>query len=109
MTTETAEKQELEACPFDVVGDNIVVELIEREEETDSGIVLVQENKTRPPEVVVVGAGPDAYVWSGEAETLLDIGMVLVVRKHELLRLELGEDGRELQVLKPSSIIGIMR
>lgn len=114
---------EVEPAPFEVVGDNIVVELVEREEVLESGIVLAGVSKKRPPEVVVVGAGPRAQVsidnGSGDTRRGYDqsygdkqhrvrVGDVLVVRKHDLLRVELSDDGRELHVLKPTAVLGIM-
>lgn len=99
----------VEPAPFDVVGDNIVVELVQREEETESGIVLVQEKQTRPPDVIVVGAGPLARLDGHAGAVDVEAGMVLIVRKHELVRLELGDDGRELFVLKPTAVLGVAR
>lgn len=115
----SAVAEKVEQAPFEVVGDNIIVELIEVEKVLESGIVLAGESKKRPPEVVVVGVGPlattDVYDHdhSGDrdgyfvTQRQVVVGDVLVCRKHELLRLELSDDGRELHVLKPTAIIGI--
>lgn len=102
------EEHGIEPCPFVVVGDNIVVELVEREETTESGIVLVEDKKARPSDVTVVGVGPLAKEAFVQAGIIVGVGVVLVVRKHEMLRLELNEDGRELHILKPASVIGII-
>lgn len=110
----------LEEAPFEVVGDNIIVELVEIEEELASGIVLAGSSKKRPPEVVVVGVGPLAKVAVdadtadnthdeyGNPSRTIRVGDVLVVSKHELQRIELSDDGRELHRLKPSAVIGIV-
>jgi len=103
------EEHGIEPCPFVVAGDNIVVELVEREETTDSGIVLVEDKKARPSDVTVVGIGPAAARYFSDNERFnVNKGSVLVVRKHEMLRLELSEDGRELHVLKPASVLGMI-
>lgn len=100
----------LEPAPFRVLGDNIIVELVEREETTESGLLLVQERKQRPPDVTVVGIGAEAVRhFESEEHLVVELGTCLMVRRHEMTRLELGDDGRELYVLKPSAVIGHVR
>jgi co-chaperonin GroES (HSP10) len=103
------QEPQLEPAPFRVLGDNIVLEFVEREEETVSGIVLVQEKQERVPEATVVGIGPAAADHFEINEgVVVELGTVLMLRKHELSALKLGEDGRELYVAKPHVVLGIV-
>ena len=104
--------------PFDVVADNIVVEFRQREEQTASGLAIVREKPTRTPDAVVVGAGPEASVYAASAlgpySLQIEPGTTLIVRKHEAVRLELGDDTdddgiREYHVFKPAAVLGIVR
>lgn len=103
----------LEPAPFRVLGENIVVELVQREDTvTFAGGIefeIVQEKQTRPPDVVVVGIGPLAVEHFERVESVVvELGTTLIVRKNEGLRLELGDDGRELYVYRPAAVLGIV-
>lgn len=107
--TSIEEEYGVEPAPFDVAGDNVVVEFVQREETTLSGIEIVRDKPTRPPDCIVVGIGPAATKHFAQNERfVVDIGTVLIVRKHEAYRLELGDDERELHVFKPASVIGVV-
>lgn len=54
--------RDLEQVSFEVVGDNIVVEFVEQEDVTDSGIVLAGVERQLQSTAYVVGVGPAAYV-----------------------------------------------
>lgn len=101
------EKPELEEAPFHVVGDNIVVELVEYEDTTDTGIVLVKEKSDIPPDVVVVGIGSPAQRHFEQEGLAVELGTKLMTRRNERIRLEMPEDGRELYVLKPAAVVGV--
>lgn len=104
---EEEREADIEPCPFRVLGDNIVVELVVREEETLSGLTIVREKQERPPDVVVVGIGEKARRhFADEEGVIVEVGTTLITRKHEMIRLELADDGRELYVLKPAAALG---
>lgn len=97
----------VEPAPFTVVGDNIVVELVQREEETVGGIVLVKEREEIPPDVIVAGIGQAAREHFLRTEGVnIGLGTILMTRRSERVRVELADDGRELYVLKPGAVIG---
>lgn len=97
----------VEPCPFTVFGERIVVEMIEREETTTSGIVIVEDKKHARTEVVVVGFGRKAAEWFEREEgRVLEIGTRLIVAKHQRRRVEIDEDGRELHIVLPDAIDG---
>lgn len=127
MTTSTTiptddTEQAFEPVPFRVVGNNIIIEFGEQPKETVTagGLVIPSQAKpeTRKSIATVVGAGPEAAVVAmqtaadGEPfsdEDGIDVGMVLVVHRHRLTKLELEEDGdRQLWVIDPSSVIAIV-
>lgn len=111
--TNDQDDADLEPAPFRVLGENIVVELVQREDTvTFAGGIefeIVQEKQTRPPDVVVVGIGPLAVEHFERVESVVvELGTTLIVRKNEGLRLELGDDGRELYVYRPAAVLGIV-
>lgn len=111
----TPPAHELEVAPFETVGDNIVVEELQRENVTEGGVFLPDTKKqTSVPEVVVVGVGPGARVLVHDAQQdsrlrAPVVGDVLIIRKHEALVLVMGDDERELKIIKPAAIIGFAR
>lgn len=110
-----SEAVEIEEVPFDVTGDHVLVEIVERDDVTESGIVLAGMEKERPSQVVVVACGPDACVriWTAVGEpdlTMIEPGQVLEVRRHQMIGVKVQEqDDRELYLLQPPAIYGVHR
>lgn len=95
-----------EPLGFDVVGDTIVVAMLQRSSTTASGIEIAGQRTEKPSAVVVLGAGPHASIDHTDGFRLVERGDRLVAHRHEVTRLELA-DGRELHTLKPKSVIGV--
>lgn len=76
-----------------------MVKAVEREQNTDSGIVLPDTAKERPQnaEVVAVGAHDDVKV---------SVGDVVVVRKYSGTEVKLG--GEEHQIVDAEDILGVI-
>lgn len=105
---EEAVNTRVEPCPFRPMGDAIVVELIEREEVTDSGILIVEEKKERPTDAVVVGISRSAAEhFDRNEDEVVERGTVLMIRKGEMLRVAMPDDGRELYIVRPTAVYGI--
>lgn len=104
-----------EPLGFDVAGDTAVVAMLRRSSLTLSGIEIVGGKEEKPCAVVVLGAGPDCTVRLPLAvpghddergyDHVVDIGQHLVVRRHELQRLDLADE-RELWTLQPKAVLG---
>ena len=84
---------------FKPLGDRALVKMVEREEETPSGIVLPDTAKEKPQtaEVVAVGAHEDVKV---------SIGDVVVLRKY--VGTEVKIDDEEHLVVDGEDILGVV-
>ena len=84
---------------FKPLGARVVVKEVEREQTTESGIVLPDTVKEKPQsaEVVAVGAHEDVKV---------SVGDVVVVRKYSGTEVEL--DGEEHRIVDAEDILGVI-
>jgi chaperonin GroES len=84
---------------FKPLGARVVVREVEREQTTESGIVLPDTAKEKPQsaEVVAVGADEDVKV---------SVGDVVVVRKYSGTEVEL--DGEEHRIVDTEDILGVI-
>ena len=84
---------------FKPLGARVVVKEIEREQTTESGIVLPDTAKEKPQtaEVVAIGAHEDVKV---------SVGDVVVVRKYSGTEVEL--DGEEHRIVDAEDILGVV-
>ena len=84
---------------FKPLGARVVVKEVEREQTTESGIVLPDTAKEKPQsaEVVAVGADEDVKV---------SVGDVVVVRKYSGTEVEL--DGEEHRIVDAEDILGVI-
>jgi chaperonin GroES len=84
---------------FKPLGARVMVKEVEREETTESGIVLPDTAREKPQkaEVVAVGAHEDVKV---------SIGDVVVVRKYSGTEVEL--DGEEHRIVDSEDILGVV-
>ena len=84
---------------FKPLGARVMVRPVEREQTTESGIVLPDTAKEKPQsaEVVAVGAHEDVKV---------SVGDVVVLRKYSGTELEL--DGEEHRIVDAENILGVI-
>ncbi len=84
---------------FKPLGARVVTKEVEREQTTESGIVLPDTAKEEPQtaEVVAVGAHEDVKV---------SVGDVVVVRKYSGTEVEL--DGEEHRIVDAEDILGVV-
>ena len=87
--------------------DRVVVQVIEQEEKTSSGIVLPDTAKEKPQKGTIVAVGPGKYDESGK---LLPVpvknGDVVVFAKYAGTEIKL--DGEDYLVMRASDLIGIL-
>jgi chaperonin GroES len=85
---------------FKPLGARVMVRPVEREQTTESGIVLPDTAKEKPQsaEVVAVGAHEDVKV---------SVGDVVVVRKYSGTEVEL--DGEEHRIVDAENILGVIK
>jgi chaperonin GroES len=84
---------------FKPLGARVVLKEVEREQTTESGIVLpdTAQQKPQTAEVVAVGAHEDVKV---------SVGHVVVVRKYSGTEVEL--DGEEHRIVDAEDILGVV-
>lgn len=89
------------------LGDRIVVEPIEQEQTTASGIILPETAKEKPQEGKVLAIGPGRRDDSGKRVELdVAVGDSVLFAKYAGTEIKLG--GKKLLILKESDILAIV-
>lgn len=89
------------------LGDRIVVQPIEQEEQTSLGIFLPETAKEKPQQGKVVAAGPGARKENGERIAMdIKIDDKVLYAKYAGTTIKL--DGKELLILKESDVLAIV-
>ncbi len=89
------------------LGDRVVVEPIEQQEQTSSGIFLPETAKEKPQEGKVVAAGPGARKENGDRIALdVNVGDTVLYAKYSGTTIKLH--GKEYLILKESDVLAIV-
>ena len=89
------------------LGDRVVVEPIEQDEMTPSGLVLPETAKEKPQKGLVVAAGPGARDEDGKRIPLdVTVGETVLFAKYA--GTEFKVDGKKLLILKESDLLAIV-
>ncbi|MBI3760687.1 MAG: co-chaperone GroES [Chloroflexi bacterium] len=89
------------------LGDRLVVEPIEQEEMTASGIVLPETAKEKPQKGNVLSVGPGARDDEGKRIAMdVTVGDVVLFAKYA--GTEIKMDGKKLLILKESDVLAIL-
>jgi len=89
------------------LGDRVVVEPIEQEEMTASGIVLPETAKEKPQKGVVMAVGPGGRDEAGK-RVALDVSRGDTVLFAKYAGTEFKVDGKKLLILKESDLLAIV-
>jgi chaperonin GroES len=89
------------------LGDRVVVEPIEQEETTASGIILPETAKEKPQRGTIVAAGPGARDDQGK-RVALDVTPGDVVLYAKYAGTEFKVDGKKLLILKESDLLAVI-
>jgi chaperonin GroES len=89
------------------LGDRVVVEPVEQEEMTASGLVLPETAKEKPQKGVVMAAGPGARDEAGK-RIALDVSVGETVLFAKYAGTEFKVDGKKLLILKESDLLAIV-
>ena len=85
------------------LGDRIVVEPIEQEEQTALGIFLPETAKEKPQQGKVIAAGPGARKDTGER---IKVGDKVLYARYAGTNVKL--DGKEYLILKESDVLAVV-
>lgn len=89
------------------LGDRIVIELVESEEKTASGIVLPDSAKEKPQEGKVVAVGTGRVLENGERVALeVSVGDRIIFSKYS--GTEVKYQGTEYLILRESDILAVV-
>ncbi len=87
--------------------DRVVVEPIESESKTASGIYLPEASKEKPVRGKIVAAGPGKRLENGKrAEMSVKIGNTVIYGKYAGSEVELK--GKKLLIIKESELLGVL-
>ena len=89
------------------LGDRIVVQPIEQEEQTSLGIFLPETAKEKPQQGKVIAAGPGARKENGERIAMdVQVGDKVLYAKYGGTTIKL--DGKEILILKETDVLAIV-
>lgn len=89
------------------LGDRVVIEPVEQQEQTSSGIFLPETAKEKPQEGKVVAAGPGARKENGERIAMdVAVGDVVLYAKYSGTNIKL--QGKEYLILKETDVLAIV-
>jgi chaperonin GroES len=89
------------------LGDRVVIELVETEEKTASGIVLPDSAKEKPQEGKVVAVGTGRVLDSGERVAVeVTVGDRIIFSKYA--GTEVKFEGNEYLILRESDILAVI-
>ncbi|MBM4427480.1 MAG: co-chaperone GroES [Chloroflexi bacterium] len=92
---------------FKPLGGRVLVEPVEQEEVTASGIVLPETAKEKPQQGKILAAGPGDRNDKGERIALdVKVGDIVLFAKYS--GTEVKMDGKKLLILRESDILGIV-
>jgi chaperonin GroES len=90
------------------LGDRIVIEVVETEEKTASGIVLPDTAKEKPQEGRVVAVGTGRVLDNGQrVAPEVEVGDRIIFSKYA--GTEVKYDGKEYLILRESDILAVIR
>ena len=96
------------AATLKPLGDRLVVEPIEAEETTASGIILPETAKEKPQEGKVIAAGPGKLDDSGKRVQMeVKVGDIVLYAKYAGTEIKLDGDDKVL-ILKESDVLALV-
>ncbi|WP_027964061.1 co-chaperone GroES [Halalkalibacillus halophilus] len=90
------------------LGDRVIVELVEQDETTTSGIVLPDSAKEKPQEGKVVAVGTGRVTDNGE-KVALEVSEGDHIIYSKFAGTEVEKDGKEYLVLRENDILAVIQ
>mgnify|MGYP005838498223 FL=1 len=90
------------------LGDRVVVEPLEQEEKTASGIILPETAKERPQEGKVVAVGPGKLDESGKSRLPMDVKVGDTVLFAKYAGTEIKLEDKKVLILRESDLMAIV-
>ena len=86
--------------------DKIVIEQIDNEEKTKSGIVLLAKDQEKPVMAKVIAVGPGGMVDGAEVEMVLKVGDKILFSKYAGSEFKI--DGKEVTIIRQSDVLAVV-
>jgi len=87
--------------------DRVVVEAVEQEEKTKSGIVLLAKDQEKPQMARIIAAGPGGVVDGKDVVMQVKSGDVVLYSKYAGSEFKI--DGKEVTIMRQSDILAIVK
>ena len=89
------------------LGNNLVIEPVEQEEKTASGIILPETAKEKPQKGVILAAGPGKLLESGARQALeVAVGDTVLYAKYAGTQIK--EGSKDLLILREDDVLAIL-
>jgi len=90
------------------LGDNIIVEQVEAESTTASGIILTESAKEKPQKAKIIAVGPGKRDDDGKHVAMdVKVGDVVIYSKYAPT--EIKVDGKEYMILSEGDVLAIVK
>lgn len=86
--------------------DKVVVQQVEQEEKTQSGIVLLAKDQEKPQMAKVVAVGPGGLVDGNEVKMIVKVGDKVLYSKYAGSEFKI--DGKDVTIMRQSDILAII-
>ena len=86
--------------------DRVVIEPIDAEEQTASGIVLLAKDQEKPQMAKIIAVGPGGFVDGKEVKMEVKVGDKVLCSKYA--GSEFKVDGKEVTILRQSDILAVV-
>ena len=88
------------------LGDRVVLEQLEAEETTKSGIILAAKAQEKPQEAEVIAVGPGGVIDGKEVKMQVKVGEKVIYQKYAGTEVKLGDE--EFIIVKQSDIVAVV-
>ena len=88
------------------LSDRVVLQQVEAEEKTASGILLASASQEKPQEALVIAVGPGGVVDGKEVEMQVKEGQKVIYSKYSGTEVKL--DGQEYVIVRQSDILAVV-
>jgi len=90
------------------LGDRLVVEPIEQEAKTASGLVLPETAKEKPQQGVILAVGKGRWNEDGDERIELDVAVGDKILFAKYAGTEIKLDGKKVLIMKESDVLGVI-
>ncbi len=91
------------------LADRVVIEPVEQEERTQSGLFIPESAKEKPQQGKVTAVGPGAYKEGTDERIPVDVEVGDIVLFGKYAGTDIKLNGKDIKILKESDILGVVQ